>query len=81
MGSPALQADSLPIELPGDRSLSIFWEIVKDREAWHAAAMRSQRIGHNLATEQQQQQQQQKFNMGNPENTFIRLQWEEIRPW
>ena len=20
-----------------DRSLSIFWEIVKDREAWHAA--------------------------------------------
>ena len=37
MGSPALEVDSLPIELPGDMSLSIFWEIVKDREAWHAA--------------------------------------------
>ena len=42
-------------------------------------SMRSQRAGHNLATEQQQQQQQ--FNMGNPENTLMRLQWEEIQPW
>ena len=37
MESPELQVDSLPVELPGDVSLSIFWEIVKDREAWHAA--------------------------------------------
>ena len=29
-------------------------EIVKDREAWHAG-MDSQRVGHDLATEQQQQ--------------------------
>ena len=37
MESPELQVDSLPVELPGDVSLSIFWEIVKDGEAWHAA--------------------------------------------
>ena len=29
--------DGIPVELPGDVSLSIFWEIVKGREAWHAA--------------------------------------------
>ena len=38
-----------------DMSLSKLQEIVKDREAWHAAkpGMESQRVGHNLATEQQ----------------------------
>ena len=36
-----------------DMSLSKLWEIVKDREDWHAMA--SQIDGHNLATEQQQQ--------------------------
>ena len=35
-----------------DMSLSQFWEIVKDREAWHAAVHGSQRVGHDLATEQ-----------------------------
>ena len=34
-----------------DMSLSQFWEIVKDREAWHAAVHGSQRVGHDLATE------------------------------
>ena len=33
--------------------LSKFWEIVQDREAWHAAVQRSQRVGQNWATEQQ----------------------------
>ena len=30
------------------------WEIVKDREAWRTAAHGSQRVGHDLVTEQQQ---------------------------
>ena len=38
-----------------DMSLSRLWEIVKDREAWHAAVHGLQRVGHNLVTEQQQQ--------------------------
>ena len=36
-------------------NLSKLREIVTDREAWHAAAMGSQRVRHNLATKQQQQ--------------------------
>ena len=37
-----------------DRSLSKLQEIVKDREAWHAAVlgMGLQEVQHNLATEQ-----------------------------
>ena len=37
-----------------DMNLSKLQEIVKDREVWHAAVMGSQRVGHNLSTEQQQ---------------------------
>ena len=36
-----------------DMTLSKFWETVKDREAWHATVHQSQRVGHNLVTEQQ----------------------------
>ena len=38
-----------------DMNLRKLWEIVKDGEAWHAwgQSMGSQRVGHNLATEQQ----------------------------
>ena len=36
-----------------DRSLSKLRETVKDREAWHAAVHGSQRVGNDLATEQQ----------------------------
>ena len=34
-----------------DMRLSKLWEILQNREAWHAASMGSQRVGHNLATE------------------------------
>ena len=37
-----------------DMSLSKLREVVKHREAWHAAVHGSQRVGHNLATEQHQ---------------------------
>ena len=36
-----------------DLSLSKLQETVKDREAWHAVVHVVQRVGHNLATEQQ----------------------------
>ena len=36
-----------------DMSLSKLRETVKDREAWHAASMGSQRVRHNCATEQE----------------------------
>ena len=35
-----------------DMNLRKLWEIVEDRRAWDAA-VRSQRVGHNLVTEQQ----------------------------
>ena len=36
-----------------DVNLSKLWEIVKDREAWHAVVMGLQRVGHDLVTRQQ----------------------------
>jgi len=41
-----------------DVSLSKLWEMVKDREAWCAAVHGSQRVGHDLTTEQQKQLKQ-----------------------
>ena len=35
-----------------DMSLSKLWGTVKDSEAWHAAVVGPQRVGHDLTTEQ-----------------------------
>ena len=48
-----------------EMSLSKLWKMVKDRESWLAAVHESQRVGHNLVTEQQQLIQRRKNEMKN----------------
>ena len=50
-----------------DISLSKLQEMVKDREAWHATVHGSQRVEHNLVTEQEQQGQSVKITFYNSE--------------
>ena len=44
-------------------NLSKLWDVVKNREAWHAQFMGSQRVGHDSATAQQQQQTKTQANL------------------
>ena len=39
-----------------DMSLNKFWEMVKDREAWHAAIHGLQKVRHDLPSEKQHYQ-------------------------
>ena len=48
-----------------DMSLSKFWEVVKDRESWHAAVYGVAKSQHNLVTEQQQQRKRGFYEEGN----------------
>ena len=48
-----------------DMILSKLQDIVKDREAWHAAVHGVARVRHDLVTEQQQQTKQKAFKSTN----------------
>jgi len=58
-----------------DMNLGKFQEIVRDREAWVLQSMRSQRVGHNLATEQQQKY------LGSPGKSEFRHCWAQGPKW
>ena len=66
-----------------DMSLSKFWEMVTDREAWSAALHRVERVRHDWVTEQQQQkdieEKRIKFSIC-VENIFS-FKWLQISFW
>ena len=46
----------MSITNPRDMNLGELREMVRDKEAWHAAVHGAQRVRYDLATEQQQQE-------------------------
>ena len=57
-----------------DMSLSKLWEMVKDREAWHAPVLGLQRVEQDWATKQLQQIQLWLFNS-------LWLPYHKIKAW
>ena len=64
-----------------DMSLSKFCEVVKNREAWHAAVRGLQRVEHNWETEQEEEQdaeetkKEETFKRQTPLRDWTELNW------
>ena len=56
-----------------DMGFSKLWEIVKDREVWCAAVYESERVGHDLTTEQQKKINTELFFPHSHENLWLNL--------
>ena len=58
------------------------WKMSIVTEAWHAAqSTGSQRVGHNLATEQQQQKAEQMSGWVIETQLMSTLVWHQVNPW
>ena len=57
-----------------DMNLSKLWETVEENSAWPAVTHASQRVGHNLGTEQQQHEDQIIIKNYNDNNVIITFQ-------